>query len=310
MTKRPDLTVIIVSYNTKELTLDCLRSLYDESPDLDLQVILVDNNSSDGSAEAIADQYPQVELIARQDNLGFAGGNNLAAERARSEWLLLLNPDTVVLRQGVQKMLTFAKERVSEGGEYVVGGRTYYGDGSLNPTSCWGRSTLWSLFCMGTGLSSIFRRSLVFDPESLGKWPRDTVREVDIITGCLLMLRTEFWNQLGGFDLDFFMYGEDADLSVRARAAGARCIVCPDAEIIHYAGQSEKVRADKMVRLFTAKVQLFKKHGTPLFAWFAIRMLDFWAFTRMSALALLPSKNESFASWRKVWSERKKWRQI
>lgn len=310
MTKRPDLTVIIVSYNTKELTLDCLRSLYAESPDLDLQVVLVDNNSSDGSAEAIAEHYPQVELIARQDNLGFAGGNNLAAERARSEWLLLLNPDTVVLRQGIQKMLAFAKEQVNEGHEVVVGGRTYYGDGSLNPTSCWGRSTLWSLFCMGTGLSSVFRRSPVFDPESLGKWPRDTVREVDIITGCLLMLRTDFWNQLGGFDLDFFMYGEDADLSARARAAGAKCIVCPEAEIIHYAGQSEKVRADKMVRLFRAKAQLFRKHGTPLFAWFAVRMLDFWAFTRMSALALLPSKRESFLSWRKVWSERKNWRQI
>lgn len=309
MSKKPDLTVIVVSYNTREMTLECLRSLYDETPDLELQVILVDNNSADGSAEAIAKDFPQVELHARKDNLGFAGGNNVAAKDARADWLLLLNPDTVTLRQGISKMYTFAK---AQSGEVVVGGRTYYGDGSLNPTSCWGRSSLWSLFCMGSGLSSLFRRSAIFDPESLGSWARDTEREVDIVTGCLLMLPTELWRKLDGFDLDFFMYGEDADLCLRAQRAGARCVICPDATIVHYAGQSEKVRADKMVRLFTAKSQLFKKHGSPVFTWFAIRMLDFWAWTRMAALSILklvkPARRESYESWRDVWRQRATWR--
>lgn len=305
----PDLSVIIVSFNTKELTLACLESLYKQSRDLRLQTLVIDNNSQDGSAEAIEQAFPQVELHALEDNLGFAGANNFAAELAKSEWILLLNPDTVVLRKGIERMLDFAIKRDEL---CVVGGRTYFADERLNPTSCWGEPSLWSSFCIGTGLSSVFRRSLWLDPESLGKWPRDTVREVEIISGCLLLIPAALWQKLGGFDTGFFMYSEDVDLCMRARMEGAKLFICPDAEIIHYGGASEKIRSAKMVRLISAKAQLYIKHWPGWKAWLGIRFLDAWVGSRTLAFAVAkllgPRFQTSYQDWRSIWQHRKEWR--
>ena len=106
-------------------------------------------------------------------------------------------------------------------GHGLYGGRTLWPDGTVCPGSCWGKPSLWSLFCFSTLLSTVFKGSRVFDPESLGGWQRDTVREVDIVTGCLLLAPREVWDELGGFDERFFMYGEDGDLALRAAASRA-----------------------------------------------------------------------------------------
>lgn len=249
--------ILVVSFNTRELTLACLRSVYAATTGLSFQVVVVDNASGDASAQAIAESFPQVNLVALGENVGFARANNIAARLVRADYFLLLNPDTEVRDGAVQAAVAFADGRPDVG---IVGGRTLFADGSLNPTSCHGRPTLWSLVCMGTGLSSLFRRSRMFDPESLGPWPRNSVREVDVVTGCFCLVRQSLWEHLGGFDESFFMYGEDTDLSIRAWRAGSKCMLCPDVELIHHGGQSEKVKADKMVRLFQAKVRLFRKH--------------------------------------------------
>ena len=208
------LSVLIVSYNTRDLTLECLKSVFEQTQGVDFEVLVVDNASADGSAEAIASAYPQVELIASNENLGFGQACNLAAKRSTGRWLVLLNPDTVVLDHALTRMFEFAK---SQGPRTFIGGRTFYPDGRLEPRSCSGRPTVWSTFCFSVGLASLFRRTRCFDPESLGAWERDSSREVDIIAGCLLMTSREFWDELGGFDQDFFMYGEDYDLCLRAR---------------------------------------------------------------------------------------------
>ena len=143
----PALSVIVVSYNTRAMTLDCLASLRDETR-ADFETIVVDNASTDGSAEAIAAAFPEMVLLAETANHGFAGANNLAARRARGEYLLLLNPDTLVLDGAVDRLLAFARARPEAG---IWGGRTLYGDRSLNPASCWGRMTLWNLFCRACG---------------------------------------------------------------------------------------------------------------------------------------------------------------
>lgn len=305
----PDLSVIVVSYNTRAMTLACLASLYDQSPNLKLQTLVIDNASKDGSAAAIEARFPQVELHALEENLGFAGANNYAAEHAHAEWILLLNPDTVVLRRGIERMLAFARARADE---CVIGGRTYFADERLNPTSCWGEPTLWSLLCVATGLSSVFRRNAWLDPESLGMWPRDTVREVKIIAGCLLLISKSLWERLGGFDTGFFMYSEDFDLSMRARRSGAKLLICPDAEIIHYAGASEKVRSEKMVRLMVAKAQLYRKHWPPWKALLGIRFLDGWVWSRMTLFAfarlLAVRFQRSYDDWRAIWVHREDWR--
>ncbi|MCA8960439.1 MAG: glycosyltransferase family 2 protein [Planctomycetes bacterium] len=303
-----DVSIIIVSYNTKSYTLKCLETLRAETRDLTYEVILLDNASEDGSPEAIAESYPTVRLIASRDNLGFARGNNEAAKSARGEWVLLLNPDTEVLDGAIQKMVAFAR---AQSGEVVVGGRTLFADRSLNPTSCWRFATPWSLFCSAVGLSSLLGGFDLFNRDAMVTWRRDSVRPVDIVTGCFLLLRRELWERLGGFDGVFFMYGEDADLCRRAQREGARCLICPDATIIHHAGVSEQVRSGKMIRLFTAKSQLYDRYWRPGSAWLARRLLSLWCLTRMGAHGLLgpvrPRSRNSFRTWREVWRGRSAW---
>lgn len=307
---RPELSIILVSYNTRELTLEAIRSLRRETHSGLFELIVVDNASSDGSAEALAAEFPDIALRATDKNLGFATANNMAAEHARGRYLLLLNPDTVVLSNAVGRLLQFAKDHPSA---RLWGGRTLFGDQTLNPSSCWNRMTLWSVFCLMTGLKALLPKSRVFNSEAMGDWARDDVREVDIISGCFLLIEADLWKTLGGFNLDYFMYGEDADICLRARLAGARPLICPDAQIVHYGGASEKIRSDKMVRLLTAKITLMRHH------WSTITRLPgylvFWAFPLPRiigyGLAMLlrkrTSDRENAQTWLRIWQSRADW---
>jgi GT2 family glycosyltransferase len=307
--KMINVSIIVVSYNTREMTLECLRSVYEQTTEVSFELLVVDNASNDNSAAIIAEYFPECTLIASKENLGFAGANNLAAKQAKGEYLLLLNPDTIVLDGAIQKLYAFARENPKN---LIYGGRTLYSDYSLNPTSCWRRPTLWSLFCYATGLTSIFRKKKFFDPESYGNWQRDSVREVDIVTGCLLMIDKKNWNRLGGFDLQFFMYGEDADLCLRAAEKGAMPIITPDATIIHYCGASEKVRADKMIRLFRAKEQLIRRHWNLVSIHLGLMLLRSSVLIRVVTCQIitffLPNRsNKNAESWKEIWQRRKEW---
>jgi GT2 family glycosyltransferase len=306
MSNAPDVSILVISYNTRDLTVACLRSVFEQTRDVNFEVIVVDNASSDGSADAVAKEFPAVRLIRLAENIGFARANNVAAKEASCAYLLLLNPDTVILDGAVQKAMKFAAGRGSDA--EIVGGRTYFGDGSLNATSCHGRPTPWSMWCQAVGLTVVFRGSNLFNPEALGDWPRDSVREVDAITGCFLLISRRLWNELGGFDPAFFMYGEETDLCLRARRSGGRCVVCPEAKLVHYGGASEKVRADKMIKLFRAKVQLARRHWRPGIVWFAPAMLRLWALTRLVAFrglaAVDRTKGSAYETWRDVWRRR------
>jgi N-acetylglucosaminyl-diphospho-decaprenol L-rhamnosyltransferase len=300
-----DVSILIISFNTRALTLDSLASVVAQTRCVSYEVIVVDNASSDGSADAIAEQYPQVRLVRLQQNIGFARANNLAAKEAAGDFLLLLNPDTVVLDGAVQKALQFAR---GQSGEIVVGARTFFKDGSLNYNSCHGQPTPWSLLCQASGLTSIFRKSAIFAPESLGSWRRDTQREVDAVSGAFLLISRKLWNTLNGFDESFFMYGEDTDLCLRAWKAGAKCVLRPDVTLIHYGAASDRVRPDKMVRLFRAKVQLLLKHWRPSSVRFGVGMLKAAAFSRMLATGAVqwmePARREQYLTWREIWRRR------
>jgi GT2 family glycosyltransferase len=298
----PFVTIIVVSYNTCEMTLECLRSVYGQTCKR-FELIVVDNASSDGSAEAIAAEFPLIKLMVETENHGFAKANNIASRHARGAYLLLLNPDTVVLDGAIDQILDFA-QRVPEA--KIWGGRTLYGDRSLNPTNCWGRITLWSVMSQALGLSSLFRRSTLFNPEGYGSWLRDSERGVDIVTGCFLLIRREFWEELEGFDLSFVMYGEEADLCLRARSSGARPRITPQAQIVHYAGASESVRSDKMVRLLRAKLLLIRRHFPPWQRPIGLLLFRLWPLTRYWGTYVL-GRREAAETWRQVWHRRAEW---
>lgn len=258
-----DLSVIVVNWNTREMTLECLRSLYAATHDVSFEVILVDNGSHDGSAEAIVAEFPQVRLLPESTNHGFAIANNLAARVARGRRLLLLNSDTVVFDGAIDRLVAFADERPSAG---IWGGRTVFADGSLNISSCWGRQTLWAVVCFAFGLCALFPGSNLFNPEGMTAWRRDDVRDVDIVSGCFLLIDFDLWQRLDGFAPVFFMYGEEADLCARARALGARPIVTPDATIIHHGDGSAANRADTRVLLLRSKIELARRTINPVAA--------------------------------------------
>jgi GT2 family glycosyltransferase len=309
--RRIDVSILIVSFNTRELTLAAISSVVRETRDLNCEIIVVDNASTDGSADAIADHPSRPKLIRLSDNIGFGRGNNLAAEYATGQYVLLLNPDTVVIDRAVDRLVAFARAHPRA---LIWGGRTLFADGSLNPSSCWQRITPWNLAMRITGLAALFPRSALLNPEAFGGWRRDTVREVDIVSGCFFMIPRAAWLTLGGFDPTFFMYGEEADLCLRARRIGARPIVTPDATIIHHGGASEKTRAGKMKKLLAAKSTLIARHwprGTVVVGQFLLMM---WPLTRwLACSALARVKNdadarEAVVTWREVWAARRDWR--
>ena len=188
----------------------------------------------------------------------------------------------------------------------IYGGRTLWPDGTLCPGSCWGRPSVWSLFCFATLLSTALKGSRVFDPESLGGWQRDSVRDVDIVTGCLLLIPARLWEELGGFDTRFFMYGEDADLSLRASALGRRPAITPRAVTTHEVGVSSASRGDKLILLFTGKATLIRKHWRPFRRRLGLALL--WLGVGVRAVGgLVRSPVARRSGWIAVWKARRTW---
>jgi N-acetylglucosaminyl-diphospho-decaprenol L-rhamnosyltransferase len=304
------LSIIIVNYKTRALTLECLRSVYSENKREDFEVILVDNNSDDGSVEAFGEQFPNIKLIPLAENIGFACANNLAAKHACGEYLLLLNPDTVVLDNAIFRLVEFGEATPNAG---IWGGRTLFGDHSLNPTSCWRAQSLWSVFCALAGLRALFPDSGLFHSEGYGGWRRDTVRDVDVVTGCFLMIRRTLWDRLEGFDPVFFMYGEDADLCLRAKALGFCPTTTPNAAIVHYAGASEWIPARKHTQMLAAKLTLIKRHWAPPKRWAGLFLLRLYPYSRAIGYALLSvlrgssKAKQELEIWMTVLKQKKQW---
>lgn len=302
-----ELTIIIVSYNTRELTLKCLETLFAEAGDLAMRVVVLDNASADGSADAIASRFPQAELIRSPENIGFARANNLVAESITSEWMLLLNPDTEVHPGAIANLLAFSKAHPEAG---ITGGRTVFPDGSLNIASCWKRMTPWSLFCSTFWLTNLFPKSAFFNPEAIGGWRRDTVRRVDIVVGCFLMIPTALWRKLGGFDSRYFMYGEEADLCLRASSMGFQPMITPDAQIMHLVGASSTKRTDKVLRVAKAKTTLIRDHWSKLLIPLGVAQMWLWAAVRRIGSAIVASltgKTEQRDHWAMIWKQRRDW---
>ena len=302
----PKVSIIVISYNTNEMTRECLRSVVAETS-APYELTVVDNASSDGSIDAIRAEFPNITLMAETENHGFAVANNIAAKQAGGEYILLLNPDTIVLNGAIDQLLAFAERRPEA---KIWGGRTLFADHSLNTSSCWRRMSLWNIFCRTTGMTGVFPRSALFNSEAYGGWDRGSERQVDIVTGCFFLIKRADWEALSGFDPVFIMYGEEADLCLRAeRLLSAAPRVTADATIVHYGGASERVRADRVIRVLRAKSELLRRHLPGWQRPLAHALFLLFPLSRRIAAGagIRKGSGESSNVWGEVWRRRAEW---
>lgn len=252
-----DVSIIIVNWNTRQILRDCLQSVYEQTQDIAFEVIVVDNGSSDDSTDMIRGEFPQVRLIANPDNRGFASANNQGIADATGRYILLLNSDTVVLDGAIQKTVTFADSRPDAG---VFGCRVLNCDKTLQPT-CFMFPSLLNMVLSSAYLYKLFPRNRFFGRERMTWWDRNDVREVEVVTGCFLMARTEVMQQVGLLDEAYFMYGEETDWCFRFKKAGWKVLFTPEPQIIHLGGQSSKLNSEKMyIQLRKSILQFMRKH--------------------------------------------------
>lgn len=252
------LSVIIVNYNVKYFLEQCLHSVQKACAGIDSEIIVADNNSSDGSRAYLQDNFSSVKFIWNKDNIGFAKANNLALEIASGNYILFLNPDTILAEDSIRKCIDFFEKHPSAG---AVGIRMVDGSGNfLKESKRAFPSPLTSLFKL-FGLSAVFPQSALFARYHLGHLSETENHEVDVLAGAFMMMPGEVLEKTGNFDERFFMYGEDVDLSYRVQEAGYKNYYVAESTIIHFKGESTKRGSLNYVRLFYKAMNLFvKKH--------------------------------------------------
>ena len=253
-----DLSVVIVNYNVREFLEQAIRSLYQAVGELHVEIFVVDNNSIDGSVEMVRERFPEVQLIANEDNVGFSKANNQAIRIARGRHLLILNPDTIVQEDTLTTLVRFMDTHPKSG---AVGCKILNPDGTFAPESRRSFPTPAVAFYRMTGLSKVFPHSQTFGRYNLSYLSPDTATKVDALSGSCMVVRKEAIASAGMFDEDFFMYGEDLDWCYRIQEAGWEIHYTPDTQIIHYKGESTKKGELRYVLLFYgAMLRFAEKH--------------------------------------------------
>lgn len=251
-------SVVIVNYNVRLFLEHALVSLQKAMEELEGEIIVVDNASDDGSAEMVRTKFPWVRLIVNGTNVGFAAANNIALHEARGRYLLLINPDTVVQEDTIKTMVNFFENNQTVG---LAGCKILNPDGSLQLACRRSFPTPWIAFTKIVGLSVLFPLSRIFGRYNLTYLNPNETYEVDAVSGSFMFLRREVYEQVGGLDEQFFMYGEDLDWCYRIQQAGWKVYYVPTTQIIHYKGESAKRSNIDELKLFYDAMHVFvKKH--------------------------------------------------
>ncbi len=259
------LTVVIVNYNVRYFLDHCLRSVQVAAQKVATEVVVVDNCSTDGSIEMVREKYPEVRLVANQDNVGFSRANNQAMREAKGEYVLLLNPDTLVGEDTFQQVVDFMDQHPDSGG---LGVHMVDGKGRFLPESKRGLPTPAVAFYKIFGLSSLFPQSRKFGRYHLGYLNREETHEIEVLSGAFMLMRKAALDKVGLLDEAFFMYGEDIDLSYRIILGGYKNYYFPNTSIIHYKGESTKKSSVNYVFVFYKAMVIFaKKHFAKQSAW-------------------------------------------
>ncbi|MEO8087268.1 MAG: glycosyltransferase family 2 protein, partial [Bacteroidota bacterium] len=252
------LSIVIVNYNVKYFLEQCLHSVQKACEVLPTEIFVVDNNSVDGSMEMVRQKFPGVNRIENKENLGFSRANNQAIVESKGDYVLLLNPDTVVEEDTFRKIVDFMDSHQDAGG---LGVKMLDGSGKFLAESKRGLPTPSAAFYKISGLASLFPKSKTFGSYHLGYLDKDETNEVEILAGAFMLLRKSALDKTGLLDEDFFMYGEDIDLSYRILKAGYKNYYYPETRIIHYKGESTKKSSVNYVLVFYNAMIIFaRKH--------------------------------------------------
>lgn len=250
-------SVIIVTWNGKRYALECLASLHERESDLPIEIIVVDNGSTDGTPDAILEQYPDVLLIRNNANLGFAKANNIGMSQSHGKFVTLVNSDVVLPSGCLTKMVQYLEQNPGIG---VLGPKMLSPDGSIGQ-SVMRLPTVWNTVCCALGLHRVLPASPTFGSFLLDSYPYDKIDDVEVLTGWFWMVPRAALQQVGGLDEQFFMYGEDIDWCHRFLEAGWRVVFYSDAEALHYgAASSAEAPTRFYVEMRRANLQYFGKH--------------------------------------------------
>jgi hypothetical protein len=294
-------SIVIVSYNAVgELTKTLTAITGPAAPRAAHEILVTDNGSGDGAAEVAEDVLGRAAVRRLGRNTGFGHAVNRTVERACGEYVLLLNPDAAPMPGAIDALVDHLVARPGDG---IVGGRSVDPAGRLDPRSCFGRITAWSLTAWALGLSSVARRNALLAPESLGRWQRDDIRHVDVISGGWLLTTRQTWQRLGGFDETYLIYGEDQDLCLRAAKLGLRPSITPAAEVVHAVGASSANTVDRDVLVLTGRATVVRQH----LGWrrgYGLAMLRFGVTLRSLAELALGRQD---GRWTSVRRRRAEW---
>lgn len=256
--QKPDISIVIVNYNVKDFLKGCLDSIENAKSGFEVQTIVVDNNSNDGSVEALAPQFPSVEFIALKENLGFAKANNLGFEKAGGKYILILNPDTILSENTLEKMYSYMENHPETG---IAGCKVLNADGTFQLACRRGFPTPWAAFTKLFGLQKLFPNSKLFAKYNQTYKSIDETYFVDAVIGAFMFARREAFDDIHGFDADFFMYGEDLDMCFRATQKGWKVAYVHETSIIHYKGESARRSSMNDVKEFYRAMEIFvQKH--------------------------------------------------
>lgn len=274
------LSIVIVNYNVKHFLEQVLYSVEAASRQLSIETWVVDNNSVDGSMEMVHEKFPWVKTIVNKENVGFSKANNQAIEKSQSSYILLLNPDTVLQEDTLAKCIDYMNNNPQVGG---LGVRMIDGKGIFLPESKRGLPTPKTAFYKMSGLAALFPKSKEFGRYHLKYMPEFETNEVEVLAGAFMMLRSETLEKIGLLDEQFFMYGEDIDLSYRIILGGYKNVYFPETTIIHYKGESTKKKSVNYVKVFYSAMALFaKKHYSAKRAGLFELLIHFAIFIRAS----------------------------
>ncbi|PWA10791.1 glycosyltransferase family 2 protein [Flavobacterium laiguense] len=251
------LSVIILNYNVCYFLELCVLSVENALKNIDSEIIVIDNNSSDDSCEMMKTRFPNVKLIQNNQNLGFPKGNNIGVEQASGEYICILNPDTVVAEDTFEKVLAFAKNQIDLG---IIGVKLIDGTGNFLPESKRGIPTPWVAFTKITGLYKLFPKSNRCNKYYAQHLDKNQTGKVDVLVGAFMFLKRELYNEVGGFDEDCFMYSDDIDISYMVLQKSKANYYFHETTVVHYKGESTIKDGTYMKRFQEAMEFFYRKH--------------------------------------------------